>query len=70
MGQNGKKLIVHNCLDNFHVDEEKHEHAIPMCGKTDCDFMYLFWRKSIKLSISLQFKIEKRLGGQPMLIFA
>jgi hypothetical protein len=36
-------------------------------GKTYCD---LFCRKSIKLSISLQFKIEKLLGGQPMLIFA
>jgi hypothetical protein len=39
-------------------------------GKTDCDFMDLFCRKSMKLSISLQFKIEKLLGGQPMLIFA
>jgi hypothetical protein len=32
----------------------------------DCD---LFCQKSTKLSISLQFKIEKILGGQPMLIF-
>jgi hypothetical protein len=39
-------------------------------GKTDCDLHDLFRRKSIKLSIYLQFKIEKLLGDQPVLIFA
>jgi hypothetical protein len=36
-------------------------------GKTDCDSSA---ESLLKLSISLQFKIEKLLGGQPMLIFA